>query len=222
MLHDYQKLIERKVRADADEVTPSDLEDAFDASVIRYSKDRPRTLVRDVIAPGGQVLDLPTDWVPGFSIIQQLEYPIGSIPPVTLDDWEIYQAPAGESVLIGMSLQASVSVRVSFSVFHNVDETTDTIPLVDRDAVASWAAALVCDQLASRYSGDSDPTIQADSVDHGSKSREYASRAKSLRQNYFNDLGIDPKSNSAAGVVVDLDMPNSQGRDRLLHPGRLR
>jgi len=222
MLGDYQSLIERKVRADAGDILPSDLTDAIDAAVIRYSKDRPRTLVEDVTAPGGQVLDLPGDWVPGFSMVQLLEYPIGQVPPATLDEWEIYQAPAGESVLIADSLPAAAVVRVSYSVFHFLDETTDTVPLVDRDAVASWAAALVCDQLASRYSGDSESTIQADSVDHGGKSRQYASRAKTLRQRYFDDLGIDPKSNAAAGVVVDLDMPNSLGHDRLLHPGRLR
>ncbi|MEW8660777.1 MAG: hypothetical protein AB2603_20895, partial [Candidatus Thiodiazotropha endolucinida] len=92
----------------------------------------------------------------------------------------------------------------------------------DREAVASYAAALCCEQLVSEYSGDSDSTIQADSVDHGDKARKFGRRADKLRKRYYNELGIEPKRNQAAGVVVDLDGRDSRGRDRLTHPGRFR
>jgi hypothetical protein len=43
-----------------------------------------------------------------------------------------------------------------------------------------------------------------------------------LRKRYFDDLGIDPKRNVAAGAVVNLNMASSVGRDRITHPRRYR
>lgn len=222
MLADYQNLVARLSRDDTGRITPADIDDAIGLMVTRYSKDSPRRVVEDVTSAGGQVLDLPVAWVAGFSDIEQLEYPIGKVPPELLEAWEIYQAPSGESILIPDSLEAGEDVRVTFGVFHTLDAATDTIPLADREAAASYAAAILCDQLASLFSGASDSTIAADSVDHGAKASEFASRARALRKRYYDEMGVDPKRNLAAGVVVDLDLPNSQGRDRLTHPGRLR
>jgi hypothetical protein len=81
---------------------------------------------------------------------------------------------------------------------------------------------VLLEQLASYFSGASDSTIQADSVDRRSKGAEFAARARVMRQRYFDELGLDPKRSVAAGTVVDLDMTDSQGRDRLLHPRRFR
>lgn len=219
---DYQKLVERLIRDDEDKLTAGDIDDAIDMAVTRYSKDRPRKTVRDEIAPGGQRLNLPTDWVAGFSDIQAIEYPIGYIPVSELTTWQLYQAPAGEEVLLPASIEAGEAVRFRFTVFHQMNNATDTIPLGDREAVAGYAAALCCDQLSTFYSGDSDSTIQADSVDHGNKSRQFSRRADKLRRRYYNELGISAKRNQAAGVVVDLDGRDSRGRDRLTHPGRFR
>lgn len=222
MLQDYQTLVPRFTRADADDVKVLDVDDALRLAVSRYSKDRPRRVVEDVAAPGGQVLDLPTAWVPGFSDIQQIEYPVGDVPPNLLESWEIYQAPATESVLIPESIDGGATVRITFTVFHTLDDSTDTIPVVDREAVASYAAALLCDQLAAQYAGDGDSTIQADTVDHGGKSREFGARARTLRKRYTDAIGVDDKSSAPAGVVVDWDNQNSLGHDRLLHTGRRR
>ncbi|MBL3601296.1 MAG: hypothetical protein JMN25_15765 [gamma proteobacterium endosymbiont of Lamellibrachia anaximandri] len=218
----YQKLVERLVRDDEDRLSPDDIDVAIDMAVTRYSKDRPNIKVQDVAAPGGQRLNLPDTWVPGFSDIQAIEYPIGELPVSELESWQIYLAPAGEEVLIADSIDAAAQVRFRFTVFHTLDTTSNTIPVADKEAVASYAAAACCDQLATFYSGDTDSTIQADSVEHGGKAREFSSRANKMRKRYYDELGIDPKRNQAAGVVVDLDMNNSLGRDRLLHPGRLR
>ncbi|MCU7877140.1 MAG: hypothetical protein KZQ84_10120 [Candidatus Thiodiazotropha sp. (ex Lucinoma borealis)] len=219
---DYQKLVERLIRDDEDKLTPDDIDSAIDMAVTRYSKDRPNIAVQDEAAPGGQRLNLPTDWVAGFSDIQAIEYPIGQVPVSELDSWQIYQAPSGEEVLLPDNIESGEQIRFRFTVFHQLDNTSDTIPLGDFEAVASYAAALCCDQLATFYSGDTDSTIQADSVDHGSKSRQFSSRAGKLRKRYYNELGIDAKRNQAAGVVVDLDGRDSRGRDRLTHPGKFR
>lgn len=210
------------MRDDTHELTPDDVEAGIAFAVSRYSKDRPRSIVEDVVTPGGQFVPLPASWVGGFSEIQQMEYPIGSTPLELIEDYDIYQAPAGEEIFIGHTLPDGVTVRVTFSAFHALSATVDTIPVADREALACYAAAHCCEQLASLFSGDSDSSIQADSVDHAGAGARFSRRADKLRQRYFDELGIEPKRNQAAGVVVDMDLPDSLGRDRLLHSGRFR
>ncbi len=224
MLSNYQTLVDSLTRDDANAITTGERDIAITLAVSRYSKDRPQTKVEDLTAPGGQTLDLPAAWESGFSGLQSLEYPVGNVPPSMIDTgaWGIYNAPGTRQIMVQASLPANETVRASFTIQHVLDDVTDTIDIVDREPVASYAAAVLCDQLASLYSGDSDSTIQADSVDHQSKAREFAFRAKTLRKRYYDELGIDPKRNVAAGAVVDLDLANSLGNDRLLHPGRRR
>lgn len=223
-LLDFQTLTDNLVRDDAGKIATADRDSAIALAVSRYSKDRPDKKVEDITAPGGQLLNLPLAWEPDFSTLQALEYPVGQVPPLHLEpeDWALYDAPGVQQIQLAASINAGETVRTSYTIARVVDATTDTIPAANQEVVASYAAAVLCDQLASLYSGDTDSTIQADTVEHQGKAREFAMRAKTFRKRYYDELGIEPKRNVAAGVVVDLDMNNSQGNDRLTHPGRFR
>lgn len=221
-LADYQALVTSLVRDDTGKVTTTDRDRAIGLAVTRYDRDRPRPKVEDVTyAAGGQLVALPAGWQTDVSTLLSLEYPVGSIPPVVLG-WQFYREPAAVKLMLAAALPAGAVVRASYTIAHVLDGSSDTIPLADREAVASWAAALLLDQLASLYAGDSDSTIGADAVEHRTKAQEYASRARTLRARYFDALGIDPKKTVAAGVAVNLNLPDSRGRDRLLKTGALR
>ncbi len=223
-LADYEALTDALVRDDTGKITAANRTEAIARAVARYSADRPRPKVEDVVAAGGNLLALPAGWQADFSALRSIEYPIGSVPPQLLeqDSYALYQTPSVEQIMLLNAINAGQSVRLNYTIRHVVDGSTDTIRVDDREVVCLWSSALLLEQLAALFSGESDPTIQADSVNHNSKAAEYAIRAKSLRARYFESLGIDPKRNVAAGVVVDLDQPDSQGRDRLLHPRRFR
>lgn len=224
-LADYQALIDDLVRDDTGKITTADRDEALARAVARYSKDRPRIRVVDVSAPGGNRLALPGDWQNGFSELRRIEYPIGNTPPTLLDPdgYGLYSTPTGDEIKIINAIAAAQQVRLSYTVRHAVDATpSDTIRADDREPVCCWAAALLLDQLAAWFTGASDSTIQADSVDRRSKGGEYAARAGKLRKRYLDELGVEERKNVAAGVVVDLDMADSQGRDRLLRPRRFR
>ncbi len=222
-LAQFQTLVDGMVRDDADHLTDTDRDQAIAAAITRYSKDRPRTRVEDVAAAGGNYLPLPSGWEAGSSLAS-LEYPLGEVPPCYLETacWGMYNAPVGWQVMVRDAINAGEMVRASYTIAHVLNATEDTVPSGDQEPVASYAAAMLLDMLASLYSGDSDSTIQADSVNHQSKAGEFAARARTLRKRYFDDLGIDQKRNQAAGVVVNLDMASSLGRDRLTHPRRYR
>lgn len=223
-LADYQALVDDLVRDDTGTIATADRDEAIARAVARYSKDRPQTKVEDIAAPGGNTLNLPPAWQAGFSALSAIEYPIGNVPPTLLetDSYWLYDAPSGQVIQMANAINAGQSVRVTFTVRHVLDAVSDTIRPDDREPVCALAASLLLEQLAAHFAGSSDSTIQADSVDRRTKSQEFASRANAMRKRYFDELGLDPRRNVAAGVVVDIDLPDSQGRDRLLHPRRFR
>lgn len=224
MLVDFEKLVAAAVQDEAGRLIIDDHHRAITQAVARYSKDRPRHKVEDIAAPGGNLLPLPPAWEVDFSQLDSLEYPIGNVPPYIVEagGWAMYTTPTGEVVQVGSAIAAGHAVRATFTVAHVLSATVDTIPFGDREPVASYAAAILADQLASLYSNDQDSTIRADSVQHTSKASEFARRAKTLRQRYFDDIGVDTKRNVAAGAVVNLNLNNSLGRDRLTHSRRYR
>ena len=224
MLADYQTLTDKLVRDDSGKLAPADRDEAIARAVARYSQDRPREKVEDVAADGTNYLALPAGWQADFSGLRSVEHPIGENPPSFLERDRIgfYHTPTALQIMLPDPIAASASVRLNYTIRHQVEAATDTIRADDREPVCAYAAAILLDQLAALFAGDNSTTIQADNVDHNSKGREYAARATALRSRYFDTLGIEPKRQVAAGVVVDLDFSDSQGNDRLLHPRRFR
>lgn len=219
-LADFQTLTDNLVRDDGGEIAVADRDQAIDLAVVRYSTDRPQTAIEAVVSAGGVFLDLPAGWKADFSRLTAVEIPdgddateIGAILDQRLSGWRIR---------LDRSLVAGETAHVRFTVAHVLDAGDDTVPLKDREAVSGWAAALLLEQLASLYSGHRQPTINADTVDWQSKGRDYAARAKRLRESYLDHLGIDPKRTVPAGAVVNFDQYDSQGRDRLVHTQRRR
>jgi hypothetical protein len=218
MLTDYQLKIQSYYGDDANDVSEEQRDTAIADAVIRYSKDRPRAKVEDVTCvEGGNYLPLPSAWEPDFSELKTLEFPLAKFPPCFINAYSLYPTPTGLQIMVSDALPMGAIVRMSYSISHVLDLSTDTVPLGDREAVVCLAAANICDQLAALYSGDTDSTIQADSVNHQTKAGEFASRAKALRKRYLDELGIDAKKNVAAGSVVSFPSNTSQGRPNLTH-----
>lgn len=220
MLSDYQTLVTELVRDDAAKIVTAERDRAITAAVERYSKDKPNEKAQDLTPDSANLLPLPAAWETDFSELRSLEYPIGSVPPdiIGQDRYGFYRSPTALKIqVLDAVAVAANNVRATYTIRHVVSGAADTIPTSDREPVACWAAAMLCDQLASLYSGNTDSTIQADSVQNTSKAQEYASRARALRKRYLDELGIEDKRSQPAGVVVNLDFPASDGRDRLTH-----
>ncbi len=99
----------------------------------------------------------------------------------------------------------------------------NTIPASDEDAIANLAASLCSEALASAYAHMIDSTINADSVDHKSKSQEFAARAKAKKKIYMDFLGMkEGEVVPAASVTKDYDINYPWGDDRLTHPKKWR
>lgn len=224
MIADYTALITQLAQDGAGHVTVDDLSAALALAVLRYSQDRPQRVVEDVtLVTAARQVDLPTGWEAGFSQLVQVEYPLDQSPPALLprgEAWSLYETPDGPVLLGASEWPAGAVARLTWTARHVLDEDGSTLPEQHREAVCCWAAALLCEQLASRYAANSDPTIQADRVDQTAPQKAYTQRAQALRQRYLDELGVDAKRTQAAGVVVAPSRRDSRGRPRITHPLR--
>jgi hypothetical protein len=213
MLSDYQGLVDRLVRDDAGKLTAADRDEAIGLALIRYGQARPRQGVADVM-PTGDTLPLPAGWVVGSSTLAGLEYPIGQVPPALIPG-ELYLGPDG--LVVMLATRPAGPVRMRYTLQQALSASEDTIPAGDREAVAKYAAALLCEQLASFYASDTDSTISADRSFGQTRSQAFAARAREYRKQFQAALGIEEKTAAPAGAVVQLNSFDSRGRPRLFH-----
>ena len=218
----YQTLVNDLVRDRDGVISTMQRDQAIADAVARYSADRPRLLVVDVDSAGGRRTDTPEGWFDGFSTLRDAEFPIGDVPATMLlmGNVRMYRGPSSVQIELPFSLTAGESIRYTFTAQHLLDESDDTVPDAHRPPVAALAAAFLCDQLANYYTTESAPTITADTLDHADKSRKFASRAKELRLQYANTLGVNTTRLAPAAAIVDLDRNASDGGGRIFHPRR--
>lgn len=228
LLIDYQTRLDEVLQDLSARLSAAVKDAAIQEAVREYSKHRPVIRVLDV--PGdGATFDIPlgtapgpTDWSPGFSTVRDVEYPAGERTPQRLEraQWTEYQAPSGRVLrLLEITPAIGKSVRIVYTVPHTLSLTLGTIPEAEFDAVANLAGSHAAQALANSFVQQGDSTIGADSVDHKSKSAEYAARSRELRALYFRHLGMtDEKGAPAASVHADWDQTPGVGGDYLTHP----
>jgi hypothetical protein len=202
-----------------------------------HSRHRPRRIIEDVEGNGGFDYPLSStdeehpavaeEWQAGFSRVLQVEYPVddASDTPNILEecDWGIYEKPAGEVLrFVSATPRALEYFRLTYSAPHAFDEAGCTAAISDEEAVETLAAAYFCRMVASAYAQSQDSTIQADSVDHSSKRREYEAQAKAYFAEYYQHLGIKEGEVRPASAIQDQDVDHPAGWDRLTHPRRQR
>lgn len=181
---------------------------AVDAALARYAEDRPRARTVEVTADGSITIPKPADWAEGRSAVVSLEYPIGEVPPTFLPAGSIYvvDTPAGQVLRCSRLPGAGAALLLTYTTGHVLTDTQDTTAAADAEALACYAAAVMCDMLAASYAGAGEPTIAADRTDQTSPAREYTARAKALRARYHALLGVDANAAGAASAVAEIEL----------------
>lgn len=222
MLADIRALVDDLVRDAVGRVGDAARDRTIALAVVQYGKDRPRTAIADIASvvdgsPAITHLPLPTAWQ-STSQPLSIEHPIGCVPPhlVPKHVWALLATPTGQMLALPEGIGAGEVHRLVYTIPHVLDDTTDTVPVEDREAVAQYAAAILLDQISALTSGDTESTIKADAVDHGSSGPNFAERARSARKRYHDLLGIDPKRLQPASVTVHPPLPSTKGGRRLL------
>jgi hypothetical protein len=226
VLADYQNEVDSLVQDRAADLQAPDRDKAIDHAIERFSQARPRIVVADVTGTGGSDYTPPSGWIEQFSTIRQVEYPTGNVPATLIEDgdFEVYRTTTAEKIrLLKAKPLASENFRVTFPGLHSVTASAGTIGDGDFRAVCHLAASIACQMLANMYSQTSDPTIQADSVEHKSKAFEFSQRARDLLKVYREHIGAERDSPPpAASVTGDFDRDLVPGIEPLTHPHKWR
>lgn len=202
---------------------------AISQAVKEHSRHKPRVVVEDEDGDGGfdYAVSLLASWSAGFSVIKQVEYPVDDTdetPDILQDDgWMIYETPDGKYLrFLEDKPTTDEDMRVTYTALHTCTDSACTVEDFDEEAVQSLCASFFSDMLATYYAQSQDSTIDADSVDHTSKSRDYGARAKNFRKVYFDHLGVKEGQSPPASVTRDQDKKASWSSDKLTHKKRYR
>lgn len=194
-----------------------------------HSRHKPNVVIEDLDGDGGfdyAVSDL-TSWADDFSVIRQVEYPVDDedeSPDILQDDdWMVYEKPDGAVLrFLRDTPSAAEDLRVTYTARHTCTAEACSVASGDDEAVQSLAAHCFCKMLSAAYSLNQDSTIEADSVDHGSKARNFINLAKQYLEDYNNHMGIVPGKQKAASITKDTDAAKSWKSDGMTHPNRYR
>jgi len=219
---DFQQLVTDLVPDQASNVAPDVQRRAIEEAALRYGADVPRALTEDVVwLQHGVFGPVPAGWA-DEAIVRSAEYPVGQ-HPASLLFVDAYRDLIGTWGLESVrSLPEGAVVRVKFSLPHILEGDTDTIPALHRWPVAQYAAHLLCQQLATRFSAERESAIGADVSRTESKASMYARRAKEYRAGYYAGIGVvDPLTQAENGSALTpaAAVASWPGRRRLFRRG---
>lgn len=202
---------------------------AISMAMKEHSKHRALVVVEDEDGDGGfdYAVSVLASWADGFSVIKVVEYPVDDdvvdVDILSDEVWIMYEKPGGIFLRFLEHVPDEVeSIRVTYTALHTCTDAACTVKDYDEESVQALAAGYFCNMLSAYYAQTQDNTISADSVDHSSKGREYAARARVYRGMYFNHIGIKEGQTVAASVTKDQDKSGSWASDKLTHNKKYR
>lgn len=244
--HTYQSYV-AEVRSnvpedDGSKLTDDSIKSALKSATTQYGKDRPVKIRKRIQGTDSKEYLLSTilgsSYIPGFTQLDEVEYPSGNNPRTVLrsDSWEILDdgtaqdgsnlklqfisvAPAANQYfIVSVPLQLSLP-EVGQQNFPDNDENFTCITLL--------TSAICCLKLAAAYAPSTDSSISADVVNYHDKSRKYTDLARNYSKRYAQMVFGDeePETNTVAAfaeVQFSTELgEGSNGRargDYLFHP----
>lgn len=206
---------------DANWVSSDNIDSHIHAAARIYSLHRPLVKVKEFSGDGGYDYGLPGDWIQGFSLISEIEYPYDVQDPTIIpkEEWTIFLKLVGSTQtyvlrFLNVKPTAAYTVRMTYTLPHTIGEAS-TVYANDEEAVCHLVASLALRAVASKMLQTSSPTIGADAVSYAAKSSAASSRANEFFKSYLMALGLDGEV--AALGVKEFDPGFSWGGEHLIH-----
>ncbi len=225
-LGDYVNRLKRLLPGVESSLPEGSLDEAVLDAVQFYSRLRPR--LRWVTYVGdGQTYEfsLPPDWDAELSRIVSLEYPSGGQNPTLMTPRD-YSVSLGSGDVYRLRLLTFVpqgSVAVVYTTGHVLNESQDTLPPSDRQAVCHLAASLAARALSARYASTEDDVLVGNTISYRSKSSDYERLARTYQDMFSAHMGMHPDDlvpSAASMYHMDMDSLHSAiGHDPLMHEG---
>lgn len=188
-------LLLQDVPADELEFTSDQITMAIDGAVGAYSRARPRQLVEDVTLTAGYEWPLPDAWVPDFSVLQAVAFPVVSgVRPILLRPEDFYTDQArGVWGIVSTSAAAGQAARLYYTVRHSYDAgppVVTTIPDHHLEDVARFGAGELAEMLSAGAVQTTQVVIGAGGVSFADKAAKYAKLADRLKKEARERWGV--------------------------------
>jgi len=211
-LQTYIDELKRLVPQVEDELPVGSIEERLGDAVRSYSRISPRVNgVKDYNGDGSTYeFNLPGDWDPQFSRVKSIEYPQGSQEPeyLSTDQWFIYNTPSGQVLRMLTTPSSDEVARVTYTRMHYINSQQDTVPEKDKRVLCYWAASLIARNMQFKYSGHTEPRLEADIINYRTKERQYKDVADDYERLYKGHWGMKLRDTSpAAGAWGPIDFP---------------
>lgn len=175
---------------------------AIALALLQYSADAPLQQMLRLVNVNASSLAVPEGWAASWAL-DAVEAPVGQIPRATVDAAAYFDGLAW-SILLAQPLVAPV-VLVHYSRPHTVTDAASTAPAMHENAIACWATAELCRQMATARGHERDATIGAAMQSGSSASADLARRARDWLAEYRAELGLpdpDKRGQAAASAVA--------------------
>jgi len=213
----FQAQVDALIDANETEFSAANRQAMVVTALETYSRDHPDKHTDDVTGDAGRYYPISTSltsWSEGFSQILTIEYPAATVAsdeaPQYLEpeDWrsDYWAADVRYLYLPNHAPAATEKMRITYTIPYTFAGTPSatTTPAGDFYAICNLGAAYCCRALAAQFSRATTPTLGMDSVNHESKARNFAARAKEFEALYRAHVGTE-KGATAAGEFVDWD-----------------
>jgi hypothetical protein len=191
-----------------------DIDLAILAALSLFNNIFPKEKVASISGTGTNTYSVPTDWINEFSSLLKIEYTVGNVPATYLleDEFEVYLDISGSYKIRLLTVSPTDAFYITYTIPRLTTEVQDSFvePFV-------WLCASLClNKMAQSYLQTSDSSIDIDSVDYKTKSKECVDRAKTLRDMYLDFVGATDGKAALAFTRIEKDYP--YGIQRLTHP----
>ena len=214
--------VKRRVKDTALKFSDADKEAFVLEAVKQYSRDKPRLRDAELTGDGSaQQFVIPTGWTDGFSVVQQVEYPIDNYPPLFLDlqDNVIIMQKAGvpKVILSKLVLGSGEKARIFYFTPHTVDGSSSTLPVPDEEAVVNLACSFLCRGLSAYYAEETETTLTIDVASRKSQADSFNMQSDRFSRLYKEQIeGGDIQTGDI--IHHDIDMRAQGGFPLLFHP----
>lgn len=232
----FTGLIAQRIGPDRQGLNPDDF---VDPAVRLYERYRPRLIVKEITGNGTRsyastAID-STLWVPGFTRVLGIEWPVDEVPPTWYDDdgndWLVVDAENTgasletrvQSLILRMAEPAaSETFRVKFTARHTASGGSagiSTIDAADEHAVADFATSMFLEALAVHYGGLATQE-GLDVVAYEEKARSALTNARAAKRRARMALGLSADERDDEAIQGNaLAIRNYELADKL-HGGR--
>lgn len=187
----------------------------------RYSEDKPREKVYDIVGDGTAWASLPADYIPEFSAIIRMESPVDNTPPSWVDNRDYILTTHGVNstpMIRWTRIFPAVGdvVRLYYYTDRAYGTTASNTTILDKDhyALCDLAVSYCAADIGNKYARAHEPILGADTVDYGGKSQNWVAIADHYLKRYETAVEAQVKYGSG---FLNWDVQPMPTRDYLFH-----